>query len=91
MPLPVTYTISSGLPESFVKNSIQNILENDTKKLKREEREPLAILEADFVGLIRDKWWWNESLHLSLHISASYLDTSLDDTKEIKLDSIKKS
>ena len=54
MPPPTSYAISSGLLKSFIENSIQNILESEMERLKREERELLAILEADFIGLIRD-------------------------------------
>ena len=55
MPLPATYTISSGLPESFIENSIHDILENEIKKLEREEKELLAIiLEANFTSIISD-------------------------------------
>ena len=53
MPPPASYAISLELPKSFVENSIQDFLENETMKLKREERELLAILEADFVGVIK--------------------------------------
>ena len=54
MPPPVTYTISLGLLQSFIKNSIQDIPENETKKPEREERELLAILEVDFMSIISD-------------------------------------
>ena len=54
MSSPAIYIISSGLPESFIENYIQDIPENDMEKLEREERELLAILEADFIGLIYD-------------------------------------
>ena len=49
MPPPTSYTISLGLPESFMENSIQDILESEIEKIKREERELLEILEAEFV------------------------------------------
>ena len=52
VPPPAAYTISSGLPESFVENSIQDIMENEIEKLEREERELLAILEVDFISII---------------------------------------
>ena len=50
MPPLASYAISLGLLVSFIKNSIQDILGNE--KPEREERELLAILEADFVCLI---------------------------------------
>ena len=49
-----SYTISSGLPESFIENSIQDILESEIERLERDERELLIILEVDFIGLTRD-------------------------------------
>ena len=54
MPPPITYTISSGLPEFFVENYIQDISENEAEKLKREERELLAIVEVYFISLISE-------------------------------------
>ena len=53
MPLLASYAILSRLPESFVENSIQDILESEIEWLKREERELLAILEADLIGIMR--------------------------------------
>ena len=54
VPPPTAYTISSGLPESFIENSIQDIPENETEKLERKERELLAILEVEFMSIISD-------------------------------------
>ena len=54
MPPPASYAISLRFPKSFIKNSIQDTLENEREKLKREERELLTILEADFMGLIHN-------------------------------------
>ena len=54
MPPPASYAILLGLPESFIENSIEDILESEMERLEREERELLAILEVDFVDLIRD-------------------------------------
>ena len=54
MPPPVAYTISSGLLESLIENTIQDIVENETEMFEREERELLAILEVDFMIIISD-------------------------------------
>ena len=53
MPPPASYTISSGLPESFVENSIQDISKNEIEKLEKKERKLLAILKADLVGVMK--------------------------------------
>ena len=54
MPPPISYAISSRLPESFAKNSIQDILESKIEKTEREERELLTVLGVDFVDFIYD-------------------------------------
>ena len=54
MSLPASYAIFSGLLESFVKSSTQDILKSEAKKLEREERELLVILEVDSVSLVYD-------------------------------------
>ena len=54
VPPPAAYTISLGLLESFIENFIQDIPKNETKKIEREERELLAILEVDFMSIIND-------------------------------------
>ena len=54
MPLLVTYTISSEFPKSFVKNSIQDILENDIEKLKKGRKRTTSNTGSRFVGLICD-------------------------------------
>ena len=57
MPPPVSYSISSRLPKSFIENSIQDILESEMERFEREERELLVILKADLVDIV-----WQESI-----------------------------
>ena len=51
MPPLASYATSSGLPESFIQSSIQDIPKSEKEKNEREERELLAILEVDFMSL----------------------------------------
>ena len=54
MPPPAINTISSGIPETFVEQSIQPILETSEEQEARTEKEFLMISEDEILSLILD-------------------------------------
>ena len=53
MSTSVAYAILSRLPEPFIENSIQDVLESEMERLEREERKLLAILEIDLIDIMQ--------------------------------------